>query len=245
MMTYRIVTDGDSVEKYYWPIFLENRFPSYEKYWQLRIVPLTNRPKNINFKSDSELQKLGFNDEDICLAQLHYTFFRHMARSFDICRCLESKEHDLFDSDYLSEGFFHIVAAQDVAFEFLQRLKKPGFYDPWAAKKKESTNKTEASMEARNAWKKENHEPLNDIRQYRNHLTHGRIIPKMIQNSKIYMPRIGYESKYIDWRASNNHGADFSDFEAINVILNIAWEKTISYFENEWNLILNSSNLDY
>ncbi|HPR58596.1 MAG TPA: hypothetical protein PK915_09530 [Bacteroidales bacterium] len=238
-MTYQIVADGDSVEKYYWPIFLEDRFPSYEKYWQLRIVPLTNRPKNINFKSDSELQKLGFNDEDICLAQLHYTIFRHMARSFEICKHLESKEHDLFYSDYLSEGFYHIVAAQDVAFEFLQRLKKTSFYDPWASKKKESLSNKEASFEARRTWIKENHEPLNEIRQYRNNITHGRIIPKMIQNSKIYMPRIGYESKYLDWRTLNEHGTKLSDFDAIDVILNVAWERTISYFDKEWEVFFN------
>lgn len=233
-MTYQIVTDGDSVEKYYWPIFLEDKFPSYEKYWQMRIVPLTNRPKNINFKSDSELQKQGFTDEDICLAQLHYTIFRHMARSFEICRFLAGKEHDLFYSDYLSEVFFHIVAAQDVAFEFLQRLKKPGFYDPWASMRNESHCNKEASFEARKRWIKDNNRPLKDIRQYRNHLAHGRITPKKIQNSKIYMPKIGYESKFLDWRTLNELDMINTDFESIDVIANIAWGRTICYFEKEW-----------
>ena len=144
-----------------------------------------------------------------------------MARSYEICKYLDSKEHDLFDSDYFSEGFFHIVAAQDVAFEFLQRLKKPGFYDPWAAKKKESLNNREASFDARKTWINENQKPLDDIRQYRNHLTHGRIAPKMIHNSKIYMPKIGSEFKFLDWR--NLNGMTFNDeyFQPINFILTL------------------------
>lgn len=236
---FRLEQDGDFVEKHYWEKFLKEKFPSYEKYWQSRIVPITNRPLNINFKSNSELQKLGFNDEDICLAQLHYTLFRHMARSFDIFKFLNCKEHDLFDSDYFSEGFFHIVAAQDVAFEFLQRLKKPRFYDPWASMKKESPDKKVASFEARKTWIKDNHEPLNDIRQYRNHLTHGRIAPKMIHNSKIYMPKIGSEIKFLDWRTLNGLINSAEDFQPINFILDNAWHETISYFENEWKILLN------
>ena len=31
-ITYRLMQDGDSVEKHYWGKFLKDKFPSYEKY---------------------------------------------------------------------------------------------------------------------------------------------------------------------------------------------------------------------
>jgi hypothetical protein len=47
--THQIMQDGDFAEKLFWGKFLRDKFPSYEKYWQSKIVPLTNRSLNINF----------------------------------------------------------------------------------------------------------------------------------------------------------------------------------------------------
>ena len=49
-MPYTLLNDGDGFEQHYWPLF-SSIFPSYERYWELRVVPLTNRPTDIHFKS--------------------------------------------------------------------------------------------------------------------------------------------------------------------------------------------------
>lgn len=168
-MAATLLNDGDSFEKHYWNQFLETEFPSYEKYWANHIVPMTNRPTNIHFKTSTQLTSGSFTSDDICKAQLHYTTFRHLVRSFEIQNILKNKTQTVLDIDILAEGLFHIAAAQDVAFEFLQRVAEPNQFDPWAPKKSASTTNQPASKEAQDKWKRNNSYPLQDIRDYRNH----------------------------------------------------------------------------
>ena len=150
-MPYTLLRDGDSFEQHYWKEFVSTKFPSYEKYWVNHIVPLTNRPNSIHFKSSKNLLSQGFKDEDICKAQLHYTALRHLVRGYEII-CYLSGDHSFTDTDYLSEGLFHVAAAQDVAFEFLQRNATPGIYDAWTPKKSTSPTKQLGSWEALKQW---------------------------------------------------------------------------------------------
>jgi len=240
LMEYTLLKDGDGFEQLYWKEFIENTFPTYEKYWARRIVPLTNRPLNIHFKSSLEIGKLGFSPEDICLAQLHYTILRHLVRSYNILKYLEKHDQSIFDIDYLSEGLFHVTASQDVAFEFLQRLKTPNQYDPWAPTKKMSNTNQDASKEARQKWQKDNNRPLQEIRDYRNHLTHGRMSPSILNPNKIFVPKIENENDYLDWRLItdwNQNTAKQADFDSLDNVLRCAWNDTINYFENQWQKI--------
>jgi len=48
-MQYTIQKNGDSIERESWKLFAKTSFPSYEKFWQSFVVPLTQRPR-IRFK---------------------------------------------------------------------------------------------------------------------------------------------------------------------------------------------------
>lgn len=244
-MIYTLQKDGDSFEQQYWVTFLKSDFPNYEKYWSKYIVPLTNRPINVHFKPSQQLTVEGYTADDICKAQLHYTTFRHLVRTFEILNTLKgTKPQTIIDTDILSEGLFHIAAAQDVAFEFLQRVATPNQFDPWAPKKSVSTTNQVASQEAQNKWKKDNNYPLQEIRDYRNHLTHGRMSPSIQSQSKILLPKIGMEINYLDWRLvtdwdSSRAEIAQADFDTLEIILANAWERTIKYLNDEWGKIAN------
>lgn len=235
-MPYTLLQDGDGFEKHYWTKFLSTDFPKYEKYWSDRVVPMTNRPTNIHFKKSQELLQKGFTAEDVCKAQLHYTIFRHLVRAYEILESLKTKQQNFADTDYLSEGLFHVCGAQDVAFEFLQRNKTPNVFDPWLPKKQRASAIL-GSKEAKEKWQNDNSYPLQSIRNYRNHLTHGRISPTVQNIDKVYLPKIGNENNYLDWRlVTDGYSAQtiISDFDTLDKILQGAWKNTVDYFETEW-----------
>lgn len=126
---YRLIKDGDYYEQKYWNLFIERQFLSYEDFWIKNIVPLTNRPLEIHFKTDGELLQIGKTANDICIAQLHYSILRHLVRVFDILR------ENYINIDSLTEGFVRLCGALDVSFELLERFEKPLFYNPWLEKK--------------------------------------------------------------------------------------------------------------
>jgi hypothetical protein len=242
-MGVTILNDGDDFEKHYWNAFISSDFPSYESYWAKYIVPLTNRPLNVHFKESSCLISAGYSADDVCKAQLHYTTFRHLVRAYEIVYFLSTKIQSYLDTDILAEGLFHVTAAQDVAFEFLQRVAEPNQFDPWATKKSKSLIKSQASKEALDKWKLINNYPLQDIRDYRNHLTHGRMSPNIHLKPKILIPKIGFETAYLDWRLvtdwnSKNLTSIIADFDSLDVILTDAWKRTLHYLESEWQKII-------
>ena len=56
---YNLENNGDLFEQAYWQFFIKDRFPNYEKFWLKYVVPLTNRPDNVHFKTDAELEKIN------------------------------------------------------------------------------------------------------------------------------------------------------------------------------------------
>jgi hypothetical protein len=242
-MASTLLNDGDDFEKHYWNQFVVNEFPSYEKYWSSHIVPMTNRPVNLHFKCSSQLTSEGFTSDDICKAQLHYTIFRHLVRAFEIKKNLINKTQTILDTDLLAEGLYHIAGAQDVAFEFLQRVKEPNHFDPWAPKKKASTTNQPASKEAIDKWKKNNSYPMQNIRDYRNHLTHGRMAPSIQSPPKVLLPKIGLENNYLDWRLVTDWNTSAAqrallNFDTLDNLLTDAWKKTLQYLETEWQKLV-------
>ena len=240
-MKYTLKKDGDSFEKRYWDVFLKKLFPSYGDYWSEKVTPLTNRPNDIHFKSSTVLTANGHTPEEICLAQIHYTVFKHLVRSYYIINHFRSISPSIFDSDMLAEGIFHITGAQDLAFEFLQRLTTPNVYDPWAPKKSQSNTNSPASQEAIREWQKNHSSPLQTIKDYRNHLTHGRMLPNLRTPNKALFPKLGKQNNYLDWRIitdgySSNISA--SDFDTPDNIVESAWNESINYFETNWKLLI-------
>lgn len=227
MNTYRLAIDGDSTEKESWFLFLQREFPEYEIFWQKYIVPLTNRPHNIHFKNDTELAQLGKGPQDICIAQLHYTILVHLRRAF-----LMLSLGDRMSGDEFKEGIIRLSSVLDVADELLERFNNRSNYDPWL----ESGDKQhKGGREAREAWRRKpfsaNTKPLRD---YRNHLVHGRLSPSV--NGQY--PVIGQESQYFDWRKVTDPGNFGSlnpvDFAHPHDIVKQAWDMTLSYLRDMW-----------
>ena len=77
-MKYTIADHGDDFERAAWVSFLQAEFPSYQSFWQRHVVPLTNRPTNIQLKDDATLKAEGKEPEDVAIAQLHYTVLKSM-----------------------------------------------------------------------------------------------------------------------------------------------------------------------
>lgn len=62
---------GDKIEKHGWPLFGKEKFPNYEKFWQLFVVPKTNRPSDIHYSSSKT------NLEERAVGSIHYAIFQN------------------------------------------------------------------------------------------------------------------------------------------------------------------------
>jgi len=229
-MPYVLPTDGDEYEKLYYGKFLDAEFPAYEDFWSAFITPLTNRPNNIQGKTDAELAAIGRLPEHICISQLHYSVFRHLVRAFDV------RMAPPVGVDGLYAGISALVGAQDTAFEILERFRHPGQYDPWLDRCRVKGGSI-GGQEAQKAWKRNDSYPLQDIRDYRNNLMHGRTMPGIFINDSPRVPAIGHELQYLDWRrvtALAPNALPVHDFAEPSDILNEAWNRTIAYFQSKW-----------
>jgi hypothetical protein len=229
MPQYQLATDGDRYEIDYYPLFIQTEFPSYEVFWQKFIVPLTRRPTDIHTKNDTELAQMGRTPNDICIAQLHYSVLRHLIRAYDIQRT-----HTM-GVDHAFFGLTAVCGAHDVAFELLERFRSPARYDPWAVKKRGNIL---GGKDAQTAWKKADNFPLQNFRDYRNNLMHGRMLPGLVVEDVTYLPTVGKELQYLDWRKITNlpTPSQFprTDFSKVADILSAAWQGTIQYLESRW-----------
>src|SRR5690348_2963663 len=88
-MPYTLKADGDDIEEVACGLFLDAKLPSYEKFWQKFVAPLTGRPQDIRFKTDPDLQKdypsetLEGIHERLCIAQLHYSALNFLKAAHD------------------------------------------------------------------------------------------------------------------------------------------------------------------
>jgi hypothetical protein len=233
-MTYRLETDGDYLEKFAWPNFLQSEFPSYEMFWQKHVVPLTNRPIDIHFKSDAELAKDGKNAEDIAIGQLHYTILKHLCLAYQQRLVKSVNEFTIFI------GLMSLCGAQDVAFELLERSNNRGYYHPWL--EESIKGDPPSGQDAQREWKKANQYPLQDIRNYRNKLIHGRILPTIKDYNNTYLPAPHVVDKYCDWRNVTNPTKVLlipkGDFLTAKSIIDVAWKQTINYLDTMWKIHL-------
>jgi hypothetical protein len=222
--------DGDDYERHYDPLFLHAEFPAYEQFWTQFAIPLTNRPNDIQFKTDAGLAASGRTPQDVCIAQLHYSVFRNLVRTFDVRGAAP------LTVDLLCVGMSALVGAQDTAFDLLERFRHPAQYAPWLDKRRVPGGPL-GSREATRAWQQHDNFPLQDIRDYRNNLTHGRIMPGIEIGGVIRVPVIGREFDYLDWRRVTGVAAaalPMQDFEEPATILTDAWNRTIAYIQSKW-----------
>ncbi len=222
----RLITEGDDFEKFYWNKFIKTLFPNYERFWAKFIVPMTNRPSNIHLKSEQELLKDGKGDREVQYAQLHYTVLRHLAYVYDLLA-----DKSKFNFDNLLEGFLRLFSAQDVAFELIQRISEPTKYEPWKGRS--------IGGELINAWEKGRIYPdhIKSMRWYRNFLAHSHLMPTMIIDSVLYVPMIGKETDYYDWRKIDSQEKAEKvrkDFIKAHELLNNAWVDTVKFLNDCW-----------
>jgi len=233
-MTYRLAIDGDDREKKGWGLFLPSDFPAYEQFWLKHVVPLTNRPANIHFKGDATLAAEGKVDEDLTIAQLHYTVLKHLLGAHQVRQAHPLDEFGLF------VALSSLTGAQDVAFELLQRCTSRGKYDPWmeSRPKGKKRPRVKSGQDAQEDWKKANQYPLQHIRDYRNKLIHGRTPPAFVGPTGLSLPAMGAVDKYCDWRKVTDPVAarkiPTGDFESASMILDQAWRETLRYLEETW-----------
>jgi hypothetical protein len=227
-MVYRIAIDGDSMEQAAWRMFLEAEFPAYELFWLKNVVPLTHRPRNIHFLDDAALAASGRSAEDIAIAQLHYTVLRHLVSAFLQRTSQHIDEHGLF------VGLSRLCGAQDVAFELLQRHTNRGRYGPWLEARQKGG--LPSGQDAQSDWKRSNSYPLQDIRDYRNKLMHGRTPPALVDPRGLKLPAMRKVDQYCDWRLITGPGSasNLSDFDLASSLLDSSWRSTIGYLEASW-----------
>lgn len=223
-MSYTLATSGDDLERSAVPLFLSSDFPEYERYWARDVVPLTGRPTHIHFLDDTSLASAGRTPEDVCKAQLHYTALRNL---YFVWQRLQPST--LAFEDFVC-AMMRVVSIQDVAFELLERHAHPGHYSSWS---------DQDGRRARAAWQKAQRNPLQEIRDYRNHVAHGRMLPCVVTPSKVLVPTLGKQTAYLDWRKVTENSAlqqalNSGDLVTTNVVLRSAWDQTISYLRAAW-----------
>jgi hypothetical protein len=138
--------------------------------------------------------------------------------------------------DGLYTGISALVGAQDIAFEVLERFRNRGQYDPWLDRRRVKGGPIEG-QEAQKAWKIHDTFPLQDVRDYRNNLMHGRTMPGIFVNGLLQVPVIGRELQYLDWRritALPMNALPLHDFAEPGGILDDAWNRTIAYIQAKW-----------
>lgn len=220
---YKLEIDGDSREINYAKAFIKAEFPAYEEFWQRYIVRLTNRPSDLHFKDANGLAAVGCGDQEIQVAQLHYSVLVHLAAAWDI------RQQKIASHKELSWAMFSLVSAQDVATELLARVLLSGnnyrpFYNRSSKKAREDW-----VLEKKYKWPTD----IAAIRTYRNNLAHGHVFPSEDRGTLTF-PIIGKESQYRDWRPVIIGRYNPADFEPGDKIVDGAWKATLDYLQSIW-----------
>ena len=237
MGEYSLSVDGDGFEKSTYELFLNSKFPNYENFWNKFVVPLTNRPTNVFFKNDTELQKLYPSDskekihERICIAQLHYSSLIFLRSAFDGCN------NASINFGEVVRCFSNLYSALDISAELFgryDRLQNNGvMIDNF------DQNSVADAIEIRKKWQKNNGYPLKikAVRDYRDNLIHGRapFTYATPEAGYLALPIIGQERSFFDWRKCYEptqlwlpqyewtHSLTVNAFNEVVNYLNIAW----------------------
>lgn len=239
-MEYTLKSHGDNKERESHDLFLKDMFPTYEMFWQKFVVHLTNRPNDIHFKLD-EILKVEFPDdtvvkihERICIAQLHYSICRFLLEAYN------SIEESNKNIDHVERCFTCLYSALDISSELFarfQRFKADAFeIDAF------SFQSIKDSKNLRTEWCNKNKftKDIQEIRNYRNLLVHGRLLP--VSQDKyvgfIFLPKLGSEHLYLDWRNITNQDLNYSNLAFGKNLTDESFKTVIKFLEVCWKKYL-------
>ena len=217
---------GDREEQAAWPLFVRDEFPQYEEFWRLFVVALTGRVsdvREIGFRPQAELDRLGRHEWHVEVAQLHYTTLLHLARVFELRR------RRVRDRDSFFEAIVRLDAAADTAFELLGHcLIDRGSAESWNERTGERVRK---------AWEKKAGSPFISLARYRNSLLHGRVRPEheVVFQVDRWSPKVPFYPTFekmptaLDWRK-----ADALDAAPADQLVDEAWTQVLAYFRKAW-----------
>lgn len=149
---FSLATNGDDFEWRAHRLFLKEKFPSYEIFWQQFIVPLTNRPVDIHTKNDSQLriqfpsQTIEQIHERIAILQLYYSTFRMLMKAYEKQGLAEQ------DLDAVEGCFSHLYSALDIAAELLGRYQLVKTSNPIESSAFNPTTSEKNSIKIRKSW---------------------------------------------------------------------------------------------
>lgn len=238
-MSFTLKADGDPIEQAAESLFLKAKLPSYEKFWQNFVAPVTQRPSNIRFKTDLMLQADYPNEsveelhERLCISQLHYSALNFLIAAFEG----KNKAGQTFDG--IEKCFSALYSALDISAELFGR---------YARFKNKITipidafvpNSIEDAMAVRRQWQKAHPYPsdVQTIRDYRDNLIHGRMMFYYVtpQANYIGIPKLGKEREYLDWRKALEaiQTGTHNDLAWSDDMTNRAFDSVIKYLEITW-----------
>lgn len=105
-ITKRLETDGDDFEKIGWDLFVRDKFPNYEKFWQKFVFPKRDE-NSIHHKSDLEIIESE-------LIMLHYSIFRNFFLIYN-------KLSGAVDFETFENCYSRLSSILDLTEEFLMK----------------------------------------------------------------------------------------------------------------------------
>jgi len=241
-MNHEILREGDDDEKEAFRLFAEQKFPTYEVFWNKFVFSLTQRPQDISFKDDALLQKdfpketITLIHERICIAQLHYSALKFMLSAY---KNIDKTAKDIELFEYV---FSCLFSALDVSAELCARYErlKMGVssldaFDPEAVYD---------GKKLREKFTRKFKYPQNiqEIREYRNNLIHGRMsfYAKTPTAGFLSLPSVGKEKYFLDWRKAFSYfkQGKTGDFEHSKNIAQKSFDNVIHYLDDLWQKFL-------
>lgn len=246
-MIYSLESHGDELEKYAFKVnFFPDRFSSYELFWKKFIVPLTNRPNNILFKSDEEIvadglaKNIEIAQVKICIAELHYSVLANILVAWDVLNNRIDHSKTGVGLSRLHHCFSSVFTANDIAIDLVirfEKLKKEDSMDAWddLGEVKRIRDKIIRKDQVNECVE---HDNITRLREYRNRLVHGRLMPgfrRWPDGGDNYIPRVGRAKEYLDWRRiARGFLSNKNDFQKEDDLISEMFGEVICHLDSLW-----------
>jgi hypothetical protein len=244
---FNLLNNGDNNEREAYPLFIKDRFPSYEIFWQKFIVQLTNRVENhndINLTIDSKLiarfplESIEKIHERMAISQLHYSALIMLLKAY---KQIAPASKNL---DSLENCFSHLYSALDISAELFARYERLKNNLPITDDSFDPITSVDQSKKIRRDWQRNKYPAdIEDIRHYRNMMLHGQMFACSAtpEAGFLSLPNVGKMENYLDWRTvfESYRTGHTQDFMWSKDIAEKSFDIVVDFLEQEWkrNLI--------